>query len=440
MSHDDRGLRPRHPLPGPVYQERSRVHTLPPHGQDPGHRRRRIHRLAPGPRARRARRRAAAARAPQHASSSISTTSSSSACTGDVTDRRAVRRAMKDVDRVFHVAGTTSLRPQDARAGLRGQRRRHPDRARGGARGRVERVGPHLVGRARSARRPRGRPPTRPALPRRRARDRLRQLQARGGGRGDAGRRRAACHVVVVNPTFVLGPDDPKTTSMGLVRRFLLRRIPVYVDGGLNIVDVRDVATRPPPRRREGHRRASATSSAGATSPSTASSPTSRGSPASGRPRCSCRPARRSAGTELAGGRRLPLAGLRRRGALGGAVVDLPHGKAKRELGFKAAPARGDARTRPSTGSSTSLGDRVGRGGGRLDRSSLLPRSAGALRAGREDRGPVSDEVVLYRCRTPTNVLCPCGAVERRLRKLEVEHRGERVAAAARAGAPRSRS
>ena len=49
--------------------------------------------------------------------------------------------------------------------------------------------------------------------------------------------------LVIVNPTFVLGPDDPKTTSMGLVRRFLLRRIPVYVDGGLNIVDVRDVAT-----------------------------------------------------------------------------------------------------------------------------------------------------------------------------------------------------
>jgi glutathione S-transferase len=35
---------------------------------------------------------------------------------------------------------------------------------------------------------------------------------------------------------------------------------------------------------------------------------------------------------------------------------------------------------------------------------------------------------VLYRCRTPTNVLCPCGAVERRLRKLGVEHRTERVA------------
>jgi glutathione S-transferase len=35
---------------------------------------------------------------------------------------------------------------------------------------------------------------------------------------------------------------------------------------------------------------------------------------------------------------------------------------------------------------------------------------------------------VLYRCRTPTNVLCPCGAVERRLRKLGLEHDTERVA------------
>jgi glutathione S-transferase len=37
-------------------------------------------------------------------------------------------------------------------------------------------------------------------------------------------------------------------------------------------------------------------------------------------------------------------------------------------------------------------------------------------------------EVVLYRCRMRTNWLCPCGAVERRLRKLDVEHRTERVA------------
>jgi glutathione S-transferase len=36
-------------------------------------------------------------------------------------------------------------------------------------------------------------------------------------------------------------------------------------------------------------------------------------------------------------------------------------------------------------------------------------------------------EIVLYRCPTPTNVLCPCGAVERRLRRLGLEHRTERV-------------
>jgi hypothetical protein len=35
---------------------------------------------------------------------------------------------------------------------------------------------------------------------------------------------------------------------------------------------------------------------------------------------------------------------------------------------------------------------------------------------------------VLYRCKTPTNRLCPCGAVERRLRRLGIEHRTERVA------------
>jgi len=34
---------------------------------------------------------------------------------------------------------------------------------------------------------------------------------------------------------------------------------------------------------------------------------------------------------------------------------------------------------------------------------------------------------VLFRCPTPTNFLCPCGAVERKLRQLEVEHRTERV-------------
>jgi glutathione S-transferase len=36
-------------------------------------------------------------------------------------------------------------------------------------------------------------------------------------------------------------------------------------------------------------------------------------------------------------------------------------------------------------------------------------------------------DIVLYRCRTPTNMLCPCGAVARRLNKLELDYRTERV-------------
>jgi glutathione S-transferase len=34
---------------------------------------------------------------------------------------------------------------------------------------------------------------------------------------------------------------------------------------------------------------------------------------------------------------------------------------------------------------------------------------------------------VLYRCGTRTNFLCPCGAVARRLNKLGLEYRTERV-------------
>ena len=34
----------------------------------------------------------------------------------------------------------------------------------------------------------------------------------------------------------------------------------------------------------------------------------------------------------------------------------------------------------------------------------------------------------LYRCQTPTNWLCPCGRVERALRKAGIEHETVRVA------------
>jgi hypothetical protein len=53
----------------------------------------------------------------------------------------------------------------------------------------------------------------------------------------------------------------------------------------------------------------------------------------------------------------------------------------------------------------------------------------GAQGAGRDpaERGDRDAPLVLYRCRTPTNVLCPCGAVARRLSGLGLAPRVERV-------------
>jgi dihydroflavonol-4-reductase len=48
--------------------------------------------------------------------------------------------------------------------------------------------------------------------------------------------------LVTVNPAHVLGAGDPGRSSTVLVRRFMRRQIPAYVDGTLNIVSVEDVA------------------------------------------------------------------------------------------------------------------------------------------------------------------------------------------------------
>ena len=160
---------------------------------------------------------------------------------GDVMDRRAVTRAMDGVDRVFHIAGTTSLLSQHREKvfdlNVRGTRIVLEESLSAG----VERVvftsSVAAIG---------------PAKPRGTA-DETQPFRAGPLGiayvnskhEAEVEALRLAAHglpVVIVNPSFVLGPDDPKGTSMALVRRFLLGRIPAYVEGGLNIVDVRDVA------------------------------------------------------------------------------------------------------------------------------------------------------------------------------------------------------
>jgi dihydroflavonol-4-reductase len=49
--------------------------------------------------------------------------------------------------------------------------------------------------------------------------------------------------IVIVNPSTPIGPYDIKPTPTGdLILRFLRRQMPAYVNTGLNVIDVRDVA------------------------------------------------------------------------------------------------------------------------------------------------------------------------------------------------------
>ncbi len=160
---------------------------------------------------------------------------------GDVTDRRAVRRAVDGVDRVFHVAGVTSMRRDQAArlqaVNVGGTRLLCEEALDAGVERVIHTSSAAALGPAKS----RGRADETQSFP----------AIARGipyvhsKHEAEAEALRVAAHgldVVIVNPTFVLGPEDPTGSSMGLVRRFLLRQIPVYVDGGINISDVRDVA------------------------------------------------------------------------------------------------------------------------------------------------------------------------------------------------------
>ena len=160
---------------------------------------------------------------------------------GDVTDRRAVRRALEGASKVFHVAGMTSMRSADAErvfeVNVGGTKIVAEEALAAGVERLVHTSSVAALG---------------PAPPNGRA-DETQPFTAGGLGIAYVNSKheaetevlRVAAHgldAVIVNPTFALGPSDRAASSMGLVRRFLLRRIPAYVNGGLNIVDIRDVA------------------------------------------------------------------------------------------------------------------------------------------------------------------------------------------------------
>ena len=163
--------------------------------------------------------------------------------TGDVTDRDSVRKAMKDIERVFHVAGTTSMRTRArdrvVEINVGGTRNVMEEALRAGVTRAVFTSSSSAVGAARPGETIDEEQPFtvgRLGITYINSKHEAELVAMRTAAKG--------LPVVIVNPSFVLGPDDPNPsgTSNALVRRLLLRRIPGYLDGAINIVDVRDVA------------------------------------------------------------------------------------------------------------------------------------------------------------------------------------------------------
>ena len=159
---------------------------------------------------------------------------------GDVLDRPSVRRAMRDVQRLFHIAGITSLRASADRTfavNVGGTRIVLEEALRAGVArvvhtSSVAAVGP--AARGSTADEDQVFRAGRYGLPYVNAKHEAEVQALRLAARG--------LPVVIVNPGFVFGRGDINRSSTEIVRRFLRRQIPAYVDGALNIIDVRDVA------------------------------------------------------------------------------------------------------------------------------------------------------------------------------------------------------
>jgi dihydroflavonol-4-reductase len=158
----------------------------------------------------------------------------------DILDRRAVRRAMAGVERVFHVAGTSDLRASRARVfsiAVEGTRIVLEEALRAGVQRVVQTSSAGAIGPARGGRNAdetTAWEAGRYSIPYLDAVHEAETVALRMVARG--------LPLVIVNPTHVLGAGDPGRSSTVLVRRFLRREIPAYVEGTLNVVAVQDVA------------------------------------------------------------------------------------------------------------------------------------------------------------------------------------------------------
>jgi dihydroflavonol-4-reductase len=159
---------------------------------------------------------------------------------GDVTDRASMRRALRGVERLFHLAGAASLglsRERLFRLNVEGTRIVLEE----ALRAEVERA---VLTSSASATGP---APEGSVADERSVWDagryRIPYVDSKHAAEVEAlrlvGR---GLPLVIVNPAFVLGAGDSGRSSTVLVLRFLRRQIPAYVNGTLNIVGVEDVA------------------------------------------------------------------------------------------------------------------------------------------------------------------------------------------------------
>ncbi len=158
----------------------------------------------------------------------------------DILDRQSVRRALRGVTRVFHVAGLTSLRAAADtlfRLNVDGTRIVLEEALRAGVERAVLTSSVAAIGPAK-----RGATADETQVFRA-GRFGLPYVNSKHEAENEA--LRIAAHglpLVIVNPAHVMGKGDLHRSSTELVRRFLRRQIPAYVDGALNIVDAEDVA------------------------------------------------------------------------------------------------------------------------------------------------------------------------------------------------------
>ena len=158
----------------------------------------------------------------------------------DILDRPSIRRAMHGVERVFHLAGSTSFRLSRAQIfalNVEGTRIVLEEALRAEVQRVVYTSSVAAIGPA-----PKGSTANesnvwdagRYGIPYVDSRHEAEVTALRLLGRG--------LPVVMVNPAHVFGAGDPGRSSTNIVRRFMRREIPAYVDGTLNIVGVDDVA------------------------------------------------------------------------------------------------------------------------------------------------------------------------------------------------------